>query len=127
MLLEDDELYLKEKGYSYECRQDPGGQVYVVIKDYTLPPGYTGDKVDLLVIIPAGYPTAQMDMFWVYPEIRFYHNNSYPNAADCFEDRIGLRWQRFSRHYSPKYPWRPGVDSLSSHLIMVQKSLEEKR
>lgn len=124
MLLEDDEQYLKDKGYVYECRQEGSGQVYVVIRDFVLPTGYTREKVDLLVIIPAGYPTAQMDMFWVNPEIRYAQTNLYPNAADQFEDHIGIRWQRFSRHYIT-YQWRPGVDSLSSHLIMVQKALKE--
>lgn len=126
MLLEDDEQYLKDKGYVYDCRQGDTGQVYVIIKDYPIPPGYTRDKVDLMVIIPAGYPISPMDMFWVNPEIRYVQNSLYPKNADIFEDHIGIRWQRFSRHYIT-HPWRPGVDSLSSHLIMVQKVLEEMK
>lgn len=120
-LLQEDRLYLDEKGYKYEPYVQADGNVLLVIKDYSLPPIYTTRQADVLVMIPPMYPMAQMDMFWLYPEVRLVNSNRYPVAADYFQDFLGLRWQRFSRHYT----WRPGLDSLTSHLKMVQKSLDK--
>lgn len=123
-LLEDDEQYLKDKGYTYETYPQSDGSVFLVIKDYPIPANLSPNKADILVKIPRLYPQSQMDMFWVRPAVRLANNNQYPNAADVFEDNLGLSWQRFSRHYNTN-PWRPGVDSLISHLIYLQRCLEK--
>lgn len=119
-LLEEDERYLSEKGWRFELHEEPN-RTLLVIKDYPLPPKFTAEKADVLIIIPALYPMSSLDMFWVRPEIRLKASGAYPQAADCFETYLGDRWQRFSRHY----PWRSNVDSLASHLRVVQNSLEE--
>lgn len=118
-LLEDDEKYLRDKGWIFELTEEPG-RTLLVIKDYRLPPKFTIEQVEMLISIPALYPASPLDMFWVRPEVRMRHTNAYPQAADCFENYMGQQWQRFSRHY----PWRSGIDSLESHLKVVQKSLE---
>lgn len=117
-LLQDDEQYLKNKGYEFQTL-DEASRTLLIIKQFKLPIGYSQDAVDLLIIIPQGYPAAALDMFWVIPEVRIASNNSYPVNADVFETFLGQTWQRFSRHYS----WRPYVDSVASHLNSVQRSL----
>jgi hypothetical protein len=123
-LLEDDEQYLKDKGFKYHTYPQADGTIFLVIKDYSIPDNLRPDKADLLVKIPPLYPQAQMDMFWVHPEVRLVSNNQYPQAANVFENYLGLSWQRFSRHYSSNL-WRPGIDSLVSHLIFVRRCLEK--
>lgn len=117
-LLQDDDQYLKTKGYNFQTH-DEVNRTLVVIKQFKLPIGYTQETVDLLIIIPQGYPATPLDMFWVVPEVRIASSNSYPVNADVFETYLGQTWQRFSRHYS----WRPYIDSLASHLNSVQQSL----
>ncbi|GLV14736.1 hypothetical protein Heshes_24200 [Alicyclobacillus hesperidum] len=118
-LLEDDEQYLTEKGWRFEIHEEPE-RTLLVIKDYQLPSKFTLDMTDVLIIIPRLYPMNPLDMFWVRPEIRLKASGAYPQAADYFENYLGDRWQRFSRHYQ----WRPNIDSLESHLRVIQNSLE---
>jgi hypothetical protein len=35
----------------------------------------------------------------------------------------GTGWQRWSRHRTPQNPWRPGVDSVATHLVLVDQWL----
>ena len=123
-LLEDDEQYLKDKGFNYQMYPQTDGTIFLVIREYAMTANLLPEKADLLVKIPPLYPLAQMDMFWIRPAVRLVSNNQYPQAADVFEDYLGLSWQRFSRHYIT-HPWRPGIDSLVSHLIFVQRCLEK--
>jgi len=117
-LLQEDEQYLKDKGFDYELHEELG-RTLVVLKQFKLPSGYNHEAVDLLVIIPQLYPVTGLDMFWVIPEIRFIGNNCFPVNADVFENYLGKVWQRFSRHY----PWRAHIDSLGSHLTTIYKAL----
>jgi hypothetical protein len=119
MLPAEDVRYLADKGYEYTC--EPGGSgLLLVIKKYVLPAGFTPEESDLLLEIPAGYPDAGLDMFWMHPEVRIARTNAHPQAASVFEPKLGKSWQRFSRH---GYPWRPG-DSIASYLTWVRRSLE---
>jgi len=119
MSLPDEDLqYLQEKKYNYQLYPH-GKETLVVIRQYSLPMGYSLSNVDLLVKIPPMYPMSPMDMFWVSPEIKLIGTNAYPDRADIFEPFVESKWQRFSRHYA----WRSGIDSLGSHLVTVQKSL----
>lgn len=122
-LLEDDENYLKEKDYQYEVHPQTNGSMWLVIKDFPLPPKFTSSSADLLVIIPASYPNAEMDMFWLYPDAKLAGTNRYPINADQHQDFLGKKWQLFSRHYITQ-KWRTGVDSLVTHLRYVENCLE---
>lgn len=123
-LLEDDELYLKGKGFVYETFAQTNGALFLVIRDYIIPANLFPNKADLLVKIPPLYPQSQMDMFWLNPDVRLVANRQYPNAANVFEKYLDENWQRFSRHYSTE-AWRPNVDSLANHLIYVERCLEQ--
>jgi len=122
-LLEEDEVYLREKGYAYDLLPD-GEAVCVVIKALPLSPGkYQRDSVDLMVCVPKGYNDAKLDNFYVDPELRLKSSGQYPPAADVFESHAGRRWQRFSRHMPI---WRPGTDTLKSFLPCAYRELQEK-
>jgi Prokaryotic E2 family E len=97
VLLPDDEAYLKEKGYDYEVATE-GNFTCVVIRGYPFPTGLEPSVADLLIRLPAGWPDATPDMFWCDPEIRVVRTGQYPQAASHFEQHLGRRWQRFSRH-----------------------------
>ncbi len=121
-LLEQDEKYLTDKGFTYEVHEDSKLGALLTIKNYQLPQQYQPRTADMLLIIPNNYPMAPMDMFWVFPEVRFVNGNRRPNNADQFENYLGISWQRFSRHYQ----WRPGTSSLISHLMTIQRELAKE-
>jgi E2/UBC family protein E len=122
-LLEDDEAYLKEKGFSYDLAAD-GQAACLIIKDFPLAQGkFSRDSVDFMVCIPTGYNDAKLDNFYVDPELRLKSTGQYPQAADVFEQHANRRWQRFSRHLQI---WRPGIDTLKSFLPCAYRELQEK-
>lgn len=119
-LLEDDEAYLREKGYRYGLVPDSGGAC-LVIEDYPVNPArYDRSATTLMVRIPDGYNNAALDMFYVDPPLRL-RNGEYPDRASSFEMHGGRQWQRFSRHLPV---WRPGVDGLPTMLTFVHRELQ---
>jgi hypothetical protein len=119
VILEEDKKYLENKGLNYEVYEE-NGYTLIVIKNYQLPDLYTKEMVDILIRVPPMYPVSKLDMFWVYPEIKLSSNNRYPDRADVFNNYLKKRWQRFSRHYN----WRPGIDSLASHMKTIERTLK---
>lgn len=123
-LPEDDEEFLKRKGFNWELI--PGGEGgCLVVKDYSVSPEvFDRDKTDLMIRIPAGYNTAKLDMFYADPPLHL-RGGSFPQAADHFEEHAQRKWQRFSRHL-PK-PWRAGLDGLPMFFALIQQELQAKR
>ena len=122
-LLEEDESYLKEKGYSYELTAEGEGGCLIIPGIPLSPDKYDQTAVDLLICIPKGYNDAKLDMFYVHPHVRLRATGQYPQAADYFEDHVGRKWQRFSRHLPQ---WRPGIDTLQNFLPFVRRELQDK-
>ncbi len=120
-LPEDDEEYLNGKSFDWEVAPDANGG-FLVIRNYPLhPERYEPARTDLMIRIPAQYPLAQLDMFYVAPEVRL-KGGSYPQNAEVFEEFLGRRWQRFSRHLAQ--PWRAGVDGLPMFLSLIHSELQ---
>ncbi len=95
----------------------------VVLCGFKLRPGFTLTATDLLLRLPAGFPDAAPDMFWCDPPVARTDEIAIP-AADQYEEHLGRRWQRFSRHLSPG-EWRPGIDSIDSFIALIRKTLYE--
>jgi hypothetical protein len=122
VLPEDDIQYLIGKGLKYDVRQN-GGEIFVLIHEYPLPPCYTPASCTLLLKLLPGYPNTNPDMFWTTPGIRLA-SGSPPAAAEVIEVYDGVQWQRWSRHAQQ---WRPGVDNLQTKLRSVRTELERGR
>lgn len=120
MLLDSDVEYLEEKGWRYAL-YDQGATTLLVIHGYELPPGYTLDRVELLIEIPDTYPDAKLDMFWVYPIVKITATNAEPQATSERREFDDKTWQRFSRHLNN---WRPESDSLQTFLVWIRRHLE---
>lgn len=109
----DDNEYLDNCGMKWEAVND-GGTRWLVLHGYPLPPGYTGSVVDVALQIPPGYPDAQIDMAYFSPALARVNGATQANAT------IGGRtFQRWSRHRTGENPWRPGVDSVATHMDLV--------
>jgi hypothetical protein len=121
MLREQDHGYLEQLGLPFESTVE-NGVLCVVIRGWPLPSGYNPAKTDLLLRLPPGFPDAQPDMYWCDPPVTLATTGTYPVAAEQFEEYLGRRWQRFSRHLNPGH-WLAGRDSLKSYLALIRRDL----
>lgn len=96
----------------------------IVIYDYPIPEGYNVNKVNLNLRIEASYPDSQIDMVYFYPPLVRNDNISIKAIAnDSFDGKI---WQRWSRHRTGRNPWRPGIDNINTHLLLVDEWLKKE-
>ena len=121
-LPELDRTYLEKHGLVHRVVES-GGQIGVLIEGFPLPPKkYDRDKVDLLIILPGGYPDACPDMFFTDPWMRIAVSGRYPDRADQAHSFGGRSWQRWSRHNGE---WRPGIDGLHTMIARARHAIEK--
>ncbi len=122
-LPEFDRDYLVSKGYQFEEIIDTNRNG-LIIRNYKLPKGkYNHEAVDLLVLIPNGYPDARPDMWYFYPAILLIPGNRAARQTQATILFEGKTWQRWSRHY-PANEWRAGIDGIHTYLKKVNNALE---
>lgn len=111
---------LESSGFTWEAVQH-GTQRGIVMRSFLLPAGLRPSEVDLLIRIPPQYPVAALDMFYLSPGAS--RTDGRPIDRLTTEAFDGVSWQRWSRHRLPEQRWRPGVDSISTHLHLVTSAL----
>lgn len=127
MFREEDKKYLEERSHQYSTYEQ-GGVTLLVLEQYELPDGYTPQAADVLIEIPADYPDANLDMWWVFPPVVFTRTGAEPAQTQVRQSFAGYapdperQWQRFSRHPS----WRLGVDDLRSYLVSLRSTMENE-
>jgi len=119
-LLPVDEVHLKESGYRWETIVD-GQSRCLVVHAYQLPEGYSPQRVNLALLITAGYPQAMLDMFYLYPAASLTNGKKIP-ATEGTATVEGVIYQRWSRHRS----WNPSVDNVVSQLAMADGCLHKE-
>lgn len=113
---QEDADWLENLDLVYELVAE-GGNPRVVIYGWPVPSGYNVDKVDVNVRIDPGYPDTQIDMAYFSPALHRVDGRAIgATSDDSFDNKI---WQRWSRHRTSANPWRPGLDSLSTHFALV--------
>lgn len=116
----EDMEWLEGCGHTYELVSESGVQ-RVIIHDFPVPPGYNVSAVNVNVRIETGYPDAQIDMAYFYPDLTLTSGRLIAALSpDLFD---GKNWQRWSRHRTPANPWRPGIDGLATHFALVEEWL----
>jgi len=118
---EVDRSFLAEKGLRYTARR-VGADVHIVLADFPFPAAYMPRAANLLIILPAGYPNANPDMFRTVPDVKLV-NGSWPVNANAREIYDGVSWQRWSRHLTSA--WRQGVDNLRTFITSVKRELDK--
>src|SRR3984893_1283944 len=119
LIPEQDEQYLKDKGFSYELNQ-VGPAIHLILHAWPFPDAYKLRSADVLVKIPPGYPMTQLDMFYTNPTVMLA-GGAFPVTSDQMENHGSLTWQRWSRHH----PWRPGVDNLRSFITAMASEIKK--
>ena len=122
-LPEDDETFLRGKGFDWSLIPDGNGALLVVKSFAVNGMKYDRDVTDLMIRIPAGYNMAKLDMWYADPPLRLKGANLYPDRADVFENYAQRNWQRFSRHL-PERVWRAGIDGLPMFFTFINQELK---
>lgn len=115
----EDVTYLTSTGLSWDAFVE-GGQRWLVIRDRLLPSGFSTNQASIALRIDPNYPMAQIDMAYFRPALTHSAGRDIPSLAVIQIE--GNQWQQWSRHRPPN-AWRPGVDSLESHLAYVDHFL----
>lgn len=113
-----DRDHLDSKSYAWKAT-DIDGFTHLTISDFPMPSPYDPRRVTLLIRLPAGYPMANPDLFFVAPHVKL--NGSDPQACGGRLNALGIEWQQWSRH---NQHWRPGVDSLRSFIAAIRRELQ---
>jgi hypothetical protein len=117
-------VYLEGRGLAWETIIE-GNSKWLTIHNWPVPLGYNYERVSMSLLIPNGYPDAQIDMAFFLPALQRKDGKSI-KATEHIQTIDGKGWQRWSRHRSGQNPWRPGEDNLSTHLSQVRHWLEHE-
>jgi len=123
LLPEADQLFLESYGLPWEAIRE-GNSQWLLIRGFPVPLGYNVNSVCVALMIPPGYPVAQIDMAYFHPHLS--KKDGRPIGALAFHMINGQQFQRWSRHRTASNPWRPGVDDVSTHLQMVSYWFERE-
>lgn len=117
-VLEQDEAFLKGYGLRWETIVD--GSTWVLLHDFPVPDGYNVPSVSMAIRMEGGYPLAALDMIYVYPPL--VRRDGKPIAQTQVIQLIdGKPFQRWSRHRTGENPWVAGLDSLETHIYLVEE------
>lgn len=119
----EEESHLTSLDLPWETLLD-GGSQWILIHDRPVPAGYMHDRVSTALLVPAGYPDTQFDMVYFKPALALQDGRAIGALASQVID--GQTWQRWSRHRTAQNPWRPGVDDVAGHLVLVDHWLERE-
>jgi Prokaryotic E2 family E len=116
----DDQAFLDDRGLKPRVTEE-GGMTCLVFADWPLPPGFTAERSDLLVRLPAGYPDIAPDMWWFAPAVIRGDRSEIPQTQ-VTEQHVSRTWQRWSRHFSAGQ-WKSGIDSLETFLALINREV----
>jgi hypothetical protein len=125
VLPEKDVRHLDSLGLPWETIGSPQqGGGYVLIQNFPVPPGYNVTAATVALRIEPLYPDVQIDMAYFEPGLSRLDGRGIAALASQAID--ARSFQRWSRHRTTQNPWRPGLDSLATHLGQVNHWLENE-
>lgn len=116
----EDAAFLDEMGLAWEAIM-VGDAMWLVVHEYPVPNGYQVNSTSVALQLAATYPEAQLDMAYFFPSLS--RTDGAPIKRITNHSLDGKVWQRWSRHRTAQNPWRPGVDGLETHLLLVSEWL----
>ncbi|MGI8386582.1 E2/UBC family protein [Robertmurraya sp. P23] len=119
-LPEEDTDFLNSREWKWESIIE-GSNRWIIIHDFPVPKGYNVSFSKVAVQILSGYPNSHLDMAYFYPWLS-RTDGIQIGQADQQMIIWGQSFQRWSRHYE----WKPGIHSLTTHLLSVEDWLERE-
>ena len=123
-LLAEDHKFLDSLGLQWRTVLE-GGKRWLIVEKFPLPDGYTSPETSVALLIPASYPAAQIDMFYVHPEARLASGVSIA-ATNSHTQIEGCRYTRWSRHRSGNSTWNPNRDNVRTQFALVEGALDRE-
>lgn len=97
---------------------------WIIFHEYPIPEGYKVRSSDAALRIPPSYPDEQIDSACFSPSLELVNGKGIRNLTMIPVD--GRQYQQWSRHRTPANPWRPGLDNIRSHLLLVDTWLKRE-
>ncbi len=116
----EDDHFLHAQPLGWEAISE-GDIKRIIIYSFPVPEGYNIKEANLNLRIEPTYPDTQIDMVYFFPKLSRLDGKVIKAIIDDQFD--GKIWQRWSRHRTNQNPWRPGIDNLETHLILVSEWL----
>ncbi len=115
--------FFKELYPNSTARALPSGAYLVEVPGITLPPGWSRQSVNVLFLIPPGYPAAQPDCFWVDSPLRLADGTSLPQNSNDQNPipEVGQSGTWFSWHLQT---WSPNQDNLYTFMKIIKRRLD---
>jgi hypothetical protein len=134
-LPEEDEDYLNARGLPWETAAvtEQGARgLWLFVHEFPLPAGYARADdpnsspiaIATLGIRLTGYPGGALDMAYFQPPLKRVDSRPIPNLGVLLIDEKSF--QQWSRHYTQSNPFRVGVDSISTHILLVEEWLQRE-
>lgn len=122
-LLPEDEQLLNDYGLPWETVVD--GSQWVLIHDFPTHEGYNHKTVMAAIRLETGYPNTALDMVYFHPGLA--RTDGRPiGATEAVQQIAGVSYQRWSRHRTAQNPWRPTIDSLGTHIVLIEDWLQRE-
>lgn len=120
-----EEVKLLQKQYG-GVEIEPNGK-WISFKKFELPEGWNKEIIELLIIIPPGYPSTPPDNFFVPIGFRL-KNGQQPSQYTEPHSHFGKEWGQFSYHIDGE--WKPSKDildgaNLQTFMLKVLDRLKE--
>lgn len=122
-LLPEDEQLLNDYGLPWETVVD--GSQWVLIHDFPTHEGYNHKTVVAAIRLETGYPNTPLDMVYFHPALA--RTDGHPiGATETVQQISGVSYQRWSRHRTGQNPWKPNIDSLGTHIVLIEDWLQRE-
>jgi hypothetical protein len=119
-LPEEERTLLSSGSLNWECIVEAGVN-WLIVRQHPVVDGYNVAVVDLALRIPPSYPDEQIDMVYFHPPLQLIDKRPIPNLSTLTIE--SKAYQQWSRHRTTVNPWRPGIDSVGTHLLQVNSWL----
>jgi hypothetical protein len=120
---EDEADCLNAYGLPWETIGESGTK-WLVVRGFSVPAGYNCATADVALRIPPAYPDVQIDMAYFAPTLLIPGKLIRQTQVMLIIE--GKNYQQWSRHRTVTNPWRPGLDSVCTHLLQVSTWLQRE-
>ncbi len=122
-LPEEDIAGLDARGLKWEAIK-VGDAKWIIFRDYPIPEGYKVRFADMALSISPSYPDTQIDMANFFPALELVSGKVMQRLTPVNIE--GKQYQQWSRHRTQANPWRIGLDSVCSHILLVDTWLQRE-
>lgn len=124
-LPDDDIQFLDGLNLEWEAIQEASKRA-VLMYGFLFPDVFMPQKIDVKIKMPNDYSSgAALDMFFTNVLVKRTDGIEIQRLTES-ELFSGQRWWQWSRHYPNNCKWRPGINSLVTHICHIQSILDEE-